>query len=119
MLQDSINKLEKEKLPMVGASNNTRLLLGRSKMEFLKFDMTKMFDCTKAIEQMEQGTQALITYMPEAVRDSLHSVHKAQFNLIHTTNRAVKELAQVVESMSKEATAEVTRAVEKATKVTA
>lgn len=88
-------------------------------MEFLKFDMTKMFDCTKAIEQMEQGTQALITYMPEAVRDSLHSIHQAQFNLIRTANRAMKELAQVVESVGKDATAEVTRAVQKATKITA
>ena len=68
---------------------------------------------------MEKGTQALITYMPEAVRDSLHSVHKAQFNLIRTTNRAVREFAEVVESVSKEATAEVTKAVQKASKVTA
>jgi predicted outer membrane protein len=87
-------------------------------MEFQKIDFAKLFDITVAVDNMEKGTQALITYMPEAVRDSLHSVHKAQFNLIRTTNKAVREFAEVVESVGKEATAEVTRAVEKATKVT-
>jgi predicted outer membrane protein len=86
-------------------------------MEFQKIDFAKLFDITVAVDNMEKGTQALITYMPEAVRDSLHSVNQAQFSLIRTTNKAVREFAQVVESVSKEATAEVTKAVEKATKV--
>jgi hypothetical protein len=86
-------------------------------MEFQKIDFTKLFDLTVAIDNMEKGTQALITYMPESVRDSLHSVHVAQFNLIRTTNKAVREFADVVGSVSKEATAEITKAVEKATKV--
>jgi hypothetical protein len=86
-------------------------------MEFTKFDLTKMFDCTVAIDSMEKNTQAMITYMPESVRDSLHSVHKAQFSLIRTTNLAVREFAEVVGSVSKEATAEISKAVEKAAKV--
>jgi predicted outer membrane protein len=86
-------------------------------MEFTKFDLTKMFDCTVAIDSMEKNTQALITYLPESVRDGLHSVHKAQFSLIRTTNKAVREFAEVVESVSKESTKELTKAVEKATKV--
>jgi predicted outer membrane protein len=86
-------------------------------MEFQKIDFAKLFDITVAIDNMEKGTQALITYMPESVRDSLHSVHQAQFSLIRTTNKAVREFAEVVESVGKEATAEVTRAVQKATKV--
>ena len=85
-------------------------------MEFQKIDFAKLFDITVAIDNMEKGTTALITYMPEAVRDSLHSVNQAQFSLIRTTNKAVREFAEVVESVSKEATAEVTKAVEKATK---
>jgi uncharacterized protein Yka (UPF0111/DUF47 family) len=85
-------------------------------MEFTKFDLAKMFDITVAIDSMEKNTQAMITYMPESVRDSLHSVHKAQFNLIRTTHKATREFAEVVESVGKEATAEVTKAVEKATK---
>jgi hypothetical protein len=85
-------------------------------MEFQKIDFAKLFDITVAIDNMEKGSQALITYMPEAVRDSLHSVNQAQFSLIRTTNKAVREFAVVVESVGKEATAEVTKAVEKATK---
>jgi predicted outer membrane protein len=85
-------------------------------MEFQKIDFAKLFDLTVAIDNMEKGTQAMITYMPEPVRDGLHSVNKAQFSLIRTTNKAVREFAEVVESVGKEATAEVTKAVEKATK---
>ena len=85
-------------------------------MEFQKIDFAKLFDITVAIDNMEKSSQALITYMPEAVRDSLHSVNQAQFSLIRTTNKAVREFAEVVESVGKEATAEVTKAVEKATK---
>ena len=85
-------------------------------MEFQKIDFAKLFDITVAIDNMEKGTTALITYMPESVRDSLHSVNQAQFSLIRTTNRAVREFAEVVESVGKEATAEVTKAVQKATK---
>jgi uncharacterized protein Yka (UPF0111/DUF47 family) len=85
-------------------------------MEFNKVDFAKLFDLTVAIDNMEKGSQALITYMPETVRDSLHSVNQAQFSLIRTTHEAVREFAEVVESVGKEATAEVTKAVEKATK---
>jgi uncharacterized membrane protein len=88
-------------------------------MEFQKIDFSKMFDVTVAIDNMEKSSQALITYMPEAVRDSLHSVNQAQFSLIRTTHKAVREFAEVVESVGKEATAEVSKAVEKATKITA
>jgi hypothetical protein len=86
-------------------------------MEFQKIDFAKLFDLTVAIDNMEKGTQALITYMPEAVRDSLHSVNLAQFSLIRTTHKATREFAEVVESVSKESTKELTKAMEKATKV--
>jgi predicted outer membrane protein len=86
-------------------------------MEFQKIDFAKLFDLTIAIDNMEKGTTALITYMPEAVRDSLHSVNTAQFDLIRSTNRAVREFAEVVESVGKEATVEVTKAVQKAAKI--
>ena len=88
-------------------------------MEFQKIDFAKLFDLTVAIDNMEKGTQALITYMPESVRDSLHSVNQAQFSLIRTTSRAVREFAEVVESVGKDAQKEFTKTVEKATKVVA
>ena len=119
MLHHSINNCEKEKLPMVGASANTRLIPRRSKMEFQKIDFAKLFDITVAIDNMEKGTTALITYMPESVRDSLHSVNTAHFSLIRTTSRAVREFAEVVESVGKEAQKEITKTIEKATKVAA
>jgi len=88
-------------------------------MEFNKIDFAKLFDVTVAIDNMEKSTQALITYMPESVRDSLHSVNQAQFSLIRTTNKAVKEFAETVESVAKETQKEITKTIEKATKVTA
>jgi hypothetical protein len=86
-------------------------------MEFQKIDFTKLFDLTVAIDNMEKGTQALITYMPEAVRDSLHSVNQAQFSLIRTTHKATREFAETVEGVTKEAQKEFTKTIEKATKV--
>jgi hypothetical protein len=86
-------------------------------MEFQKIDFAKLFDLTVAIDNMEKGTQALITYMPETVRDSLHSVNQAQFSLIRTTHKAVREFTETVESVAKETQKEIAKTVEKATKV--
>jgi predicted outer membrane protein len=88
-------------------------------MEFQKIDFAKLFDLTVAIDNMEKGTQTMITYMPEQVRDSLHSVNQAQFGLIRSTNKAVKEFAKTVETVAKEAQKEITKTVEKAVKVAA
>jgi len=88
-------------------------------MEFQKIDFAKLFDLTVAIDNMEKSTQALITYMPEAVRDSLHSVNQAQFSLIRTTYKGVKEFAETVETVAKETQKEITKTIEKATKVAA
>jgi hypothetical protein len=43
----------------------------------------------------------------------------AQFGLIRTTNKAIKEFAETVESVAKEAQKEITKTIEKATKVAA
>jgi hypothetical protein len=86
-------------------------------MEFQKIDFAKLFDLTVAIDNMEKGTQAMITYMPESVRDSLHSVNQAQFSLIRTTHKSVREFAATVETVTKEAQKEFTKTVEKATKL--
>jgi len=91
----------------------------KSKMEFQKIDFSKLFDITVAIDNMEKGTQALITYLPEQVRKSAYTVSDAQFGLIRTTNKAVKEFAEMVESVSKDAQKEFTKTIEKATKVAA
>jgi hypothetical protein len=85
-------------------------------MEFNKIDFTKLFDVTAAIDNMHKGATTLVTYMPESVRDSVHSVNDATFSLIRTTARGVKEYAETVQAVSKEATAEITKSVEKATK---
>jgi hypothetical protein len=91
----------------------------KSKMEFQKIDFSKLFDITVAIDNMHKGATTLITYMPEQVRKSAHTVVDAQFSLIRTTNKAVKEFAETVEAVAKEAQKEITKTVEKATKVAA
>jgi predicted RNA-binding protein with EMAP domain len=89
----------------------------KSKMEFNKIDFAKLFDITVAIDNMHKGATTMITYMPEQVRTSVHTVVDAQFGLIRTTNKAVKEFAETVESVAKDAQKEITKTVEKATKV--
>ena len=86
-------------------------------MEFNKIDFAKLFDTTVAIDNMHKGVTTLITYMPEQVRSSAHTVADAQFSLIRTTNKAVKEFAETVEAVAKETQKEFTKTIEKATKV--
>ena len=88
-------------------------------MEFNKIDFAKLFDVTVAIDNMHKGVTNMITYMPEQVRASAHTVADAQFSLIRTTNKAVKEFADTVESVAKESQKEITKTMEKATRVTA
>ena len=88
-------------------------------MEFNKIDIAKMFDATVAIDNMEKSITSMITYLPEQVRGSAQTVSKAQFGLIRTTNKAVKEFAETVEGVTKEAQKEITKSIEKATKVAA
>lgn len=88
-------------------------------MEFNKIDFTKLFDITVAIDNMHKGITNMITYMPEQVRASAHTVVDAQFSLIRTTNRAVKEFAETVEAVAKESQKEISKTMEKATRVTA
>ena len=88
-------------------------------MEFQKIDFSKMFDITVAIDNIEKGVVTAIGYMPEQVRKSAHTVVDAQFSLIRTTNKAVKEFAETVEAVAKEAQKEITKNIEKATKVSA
>ena len=86
-------------------------------MEFQKIDFSKLFDITVAIDNMHKSATTLVTYMPEQVRGSVHTVVDAQFGLIRTTNKAVKEFAVTVESVAKEAQKEITKTIEKAAKV--
>jgi hypothetical protein len=88
-------------------------------MEFQKIDFAKLFDITVAIDNMYKGATSLVTYMPEQVRKSAHTIVDAQFGLIRTTNKAVTEFAETVESITKEAQKEIAKTVEKATKVAA
>jgi hypothetical protein len=91
----------------------------RNQMEFNKIDFAKLFDVTVAIDNMHKGVTNMITYMPEQVRASAHTVADAQFSLIRTTNKAVKEFAETVEGVAKEAQKEITKTIEKTTKATA
>ena len=88
-------------------------------MEFNKIDFAKLFDITVAIDNMEKGITTMITYLPEQVRKSAHTVNDAQFSLIRTTYKGFKEFAETVEGVAKETQKEITKTIEKATKVTA
>jgi hypothetical protein len=86
-------------------------------MEFNKIDIAKMFDVTAAIDNMEKSITSMITYLPEQVRDSAHTVSKAQFGLARSTAKSVTEYAQTVEKVTKESVSTFTKSVEKAAKV--
>ena len=85
-------------------------------MELKNIDFAKMFDFTLALDQIEKASSVAITYLPEQVRETTRNVNDATLSLARTTAKGVKEYAEAVQSMSKDATAEFTKAVEKATK---
>ena len=85
-------------------------------MELKNIDFAKMFDFTVALDQYEKATQVAITYLPEQVRESAHHVNDATISLARTTAKGVKEYAETVQAASKDATAEFTKSLEKATK---
>ena len=85
-------------------------------MELKNIDIAKLFDFTVAIDQIEKASAIAITYLPEQVRESAHNVNDATLSLVRTTAKGVKEYAETVQTLSKDATAEFTKAVEKATK---
>jgi hypothetical protein len=91
----------------------------KKQMEFNKIDFAKLFDITVAIDNMEKGITTMITYLPEQVRKSAHTVNDAQFGLIRTTYKGFKEYAETVEAVAKETQKEITKTIEKATKVAA
>jgi hypothetical protein len=88
-------------------------------MEFNKIDFAKLFDVTVAIDNMEKGITSMITYLPEQVRSTAHTVSDAQFDLVRTTVKGISEYAQTVEKVAKETVSTFTKTVEKATKVAA
>jgi hypothetical protein len=85
-------------------------------MELKNIDFSKLFDLTVAIDQIEKASSMTIAYLPEQVRESAHTVNDATISLARTTAKGVKEYVETVQSLSKDATAEFTKAVEKATK---
>jgi hypothetical protein len=98
---------------------NFAYLKRKKQMEFNKIDFAKLFDITVAIDNMEKGITNMITYLPEQVRASAHTVNDAQFSLIRTTYKGFREYAETVEAVAKESQKAITKTMEKATKITA
>jgi len=85
-------------------------------MELKNIDFSKLFDFEVAISQLQKASTMAVTYLPEQIREAAHVVNDATFSLISTTAKGVKEYAETVQAVSKDATAEFTKSVEKATK---
>lgn len=88
-------------------------------MEFNKIDFSKMFDVTTAIDTVEKTVKSSTTYLPEQVRASVQSINEAGFTLARDTAQSFTEYMGVLQSVAKDASAEVTKAVQKAAKVAA
>jgi hypothetical protein len=88
-------------------------------MEFNKIDLTKMFDVSTAIDTVEKTVKSTTAYLPEQVRASVQSINDASFTLARNTAQSFTEFVEVMQSVAKDTSAEVTKAVQKAAKVTA
>ena len=88
-------------------------------MDFTKFDLTKMFDITTAIDTMEKGASSAVGYLPEQVRGTIETVNKANFELARVGTKAVTKYMETVQKVAKESAEGFTKTVEKAVKATA
>jgi hypothetical protein len=88
-------------------------------MEFNKIDLSKMFDVTATLDTIEKTVKSSTTYLPEQVRSTVQTINDASFSLARDTAQSFAEFTSVIQSVAKDASAEVTKAVQKAAKVAA
>jgi hypothetical protein len=88
-------------------------------MEFNKIDLTKMFDVSTAIDTVEKTVKSTTAYLPEQVRGTVQTINDASFSLARNTAQSFTEFVEVMQSVAKDTSAEVSKAVKKAAKVAA
>lgn len=70
-------------------------------MDFTKFDVTKLFDVSAALDSVEKGTDSMIAYVPEQFKKPVTEMTKAGFELARTQADAFVKFGNVVQKQLK------------------
>lgn len=66
-----------------------------TKIDFTKFDATRLFDVESALDQVQNTTKTALTYMPNAQgRAAVQAVVDASIELMRAQNLAMQKFAE-------------------------
>jgi hypothetical protein len=70
------------------------------KMDFTKFDMTKMFDVDAALDQVQNTTKTALNYIPDVKsRAAVQTMMDASIELMRAQNLAMQKFAESVKAV--------------------
>jgi hypothetical protein len=70
-------------------------------MDFTKFDVTKLFDVSAAIDSMEKGADTMLTYVPEQFKKPVVEFNRAGFELARAQADAFAKFGSAVQKATK------------------
>ena len=70
-----------------------------TKVDFTKFDPTKMFDVEAALDQVQTTTRTALGYIPEAkTRAAAQTMMDASIELMRAQNQAMQKFAETIKT---------------------
>ena len=70
-----------------------------TKVDFTKFDPTKMFDVEAALDQVQTTTRTALGYIPEAkTRAAAQTMMDASIELMRAQNQAMQKFAETIKA---------------------
>lgn len=70
-------------------------------MDFTKFDVTKLFDVSAALDTMEKGTDTVLGYMPEQFKNPVIAFNRAGFELARAQASAFANFGTAMQKATK------------------
>jgi hypothetical protein len=70
-------------------------------MDFTKFDVTKLFNVSTAIDTMEKGADSAMTYVPEQFKKPVAELNKAGFELARAQAAAFTKFGEAMQKQIK------------------
>jgi len=70
-------------------------------MDFTKFDVTKLFDVSAAIDSMEKGADSVLAYVPEQFKHPVVELNRAGFELARAQTEAFVKFGTAVQKATK------------------
>lgn len=70
-------------------------------MDFTKFDVTKLFDVSAALDTMEKSTNSVLGYVPEQFKKPVVELNKAGFELARAQAAAFSNFGSAFQKATK------------------